>query len=294
MINSMTGCGGAQCVDDGISYALEIRTVNNRFLKLSFKLQDHLQFVEPEIEKMLRSRIRRGSVTYSLRSTAQDQSAMLKLNTVAVQQYVDQLSAVKLPSGTAAHIDLSALAMLPGVCEGSDVNELDRGHQLAVVQALTEEALSALVAMRRDEGNALRKDLIASCAAIKSRLGGVVERAPGVMEEYHTRLSTRVSKLMERGSFALEADALAREVAIFAERCDISEELSRLDSHLTQFAEHCDRGEQVGRTLDFLTQELLREANTIASKSSDAQVAQTIVEIKAWIDRLKEQAQNVE
>jgi len=148
--------------------------------------------------------------------------------------------------------------------------------------------------MRRVEGKALREDLHESCHAIRELLASVRERAPAVVDEYHERLHTRVSTLMSTGKFELEADALAREVAIYAERCDVNEEVSRLSSHLDQFEQICDRGEQAGRTLDFLSQELLREANTIASKSNDATITRNVVEIKGRIDRLKEQAQNVE
>ena len=114
------------------------------------------------------------------------------------------------------------------------------------------------------------------------------------MNEYHVRLESRVSALMKGGGFELEADALSREVAVFAERCDITEEVTRLQSHLDQFVELCNREEPTGRTLDFLSQELLREANTIGSKSNDATIARHVVEMKTLIDRIKEQVQNVE
>ena len=120
------------------------------------------------------------------------------------------------------------------------------------------------------------------------------ERAPMVVEEYHQRLKSRVASLLEAGGFELHEEGLMREVAVFAERCDITEELTRLGSHLDQFLDLCDRPEPVGRTLDFLTQELLREANTIASKSNDTAIARNVVEVKATIDRMKEQVQNVE
>jgi len=122
----------------------------------------------------------------------------------------------------------------------------------------------------------------------------IAKRAPGVIDEYHERLRSRVAALMEAGGFELQEDGLIREVAVFAERCDIAEEVTRIESHLMQFDELCARSEPVGRTLDFLTQELLREANTIASKSNDAAIARNIVEVKTIIDRLKEQVQNVE
>ena len=159
---------------------------------------------------------------------------------------------------------------------------------------LTNRGLDALMDMRRDEGRSLHDDLLGYCEAVRTRLASIASRAPGVIDEYRERLRSRVASLMQSGGFQLEADGLLREVAVFAERCDISEEITRMGSHLDQFVEVCGRDEQVGRTLDFLAQELLREANTIGSKSNDAAIARSVVEIKGLIDRLKEQVQNVE
>jgi len=148
--------------------------------------------------------------------------------------------------------------------------------------------------MRREEGQALRRDLLGSCDAIRDHLSQIAAQAPKVVDEYHQRLKTRVETLMRAGGFELEAEGLMREVAVFAERCDISEEIARLRSHLDQFTQLCDREDRVGRTLEFLSQEMLREANTVASKSNNADIARSVVEIKGLIDRLKEQVQNVE
>jgi uncharacterized protein (TIGR00255 family) len=186
------------------------------------------------------------------------------------------------------------LAGMPGVCESPAATEELRPRQWEIIERLTNSVLDSVAAMRREEGESLRRDLLSFCGAIRERLSTVTARAPTVIDEYHQRLRTRVSALLKTAELELESETLSREVAVFAERCDISEELSRLSSHLDQFAELCDREEQVGRTLDFLTQELLREANTIASKSNDAVIVRNVVEIKGLIDRLREQVQNVE
>jgi uncharacterized protein (TIGR00255 family) len=201
---------------------------------------------------------------------------------------------VSVPGGIQAVVDLSTFLSLPGVFESVTLDDDAKQREKAVIEGLTERALQSLATMRTDEGKALKRDLFASCEAIRGELGVIRGRAPAVVEEYHERLRSRVAILMQGGNFELEADALAREVAIYAELCDVSEEVTRLASHLDQFVQLCDRGEQVGRTLDFLTQELLREANTIASKSNDAGIARSVVEIKGRIDRLREQVQNVE
>ncbi len=294
MIHSMTGYAAAQQVDNDLCYSLEIRSLNNRYLKLSVKLPAYLQFLESDVEKLVRSRLARGSITCVLRVRSDGVAGLLPINLSTLQQYVDQISRVRLPDSVTATIDLGTIAMLPGVCETPQIDEDARQHQQGVAANLTNRAIDALIEMRRQEGEALCSELNRCCDAIRSLLAEVAERAPTVVEEYHQRLKSRVEMLMQAGKLELEAEGLMREVAIYAERCDITEEVSRLGSHLDQFTQLCDRGNQVGRTLDFLTQELLREANTIASKSNDTAIAQRVVEIKGLIDRLREQVQNVE
>ncbi len=294
MIHSMTGYGAAQRVDEGVSYALEIRSVNSRYLKLSIRLPEHLQSLEHEIEKVLRSRFARGSIAYSLQVRSEEQPALRRINTAALQHYVDTIGRVRMPAGAQPTIDLAALALLPGVCEPVELDEAARQGQLERVLELTDQAVDALIRMRCQEGEALQRDLLQQLGAIRSELKTIDTRAPNVIEEYHERLRTRVATLMRESKIELEAEGLMREVAIFAERSDVSEEITRMLSHLKQFEQVCARGEQAGRTLDFLAQELLREANTIASKSNDAAIVRSVVEVKGRIDRLKEQVQNVE
>jgi len=294
MILSMTGYGAAQTDDDGVSFALEIRSVNNRYLKLTTKLPEHLQFAETAMDRKVRDRVARGTVTLTVRQRSDAADVAKSLNLPALQQYVDLLSRVRSSEGAATTIDLATVAQLPGVADPGVLDDARRQRQLEVLLELTHRALDALMAMRREEGRALHAELLSHCATIRAELDAIGERAPVVVDEYHERLKTRVATLMQAGGFELAADGLMREVAIYAERCDITEEVSRLRSHLDQFAELCERGEQIGRTLDFLAQEFLREANTIASKSNDARIARGVVLVKAMIDRVKEQVQNVE
>lgn len=293
MIVSMTGYGAAQHTENGVSHALEIRSVNNRYLKLSIKLPEQLQFAESDIDKLLRNRLARGTISYTVRVRG-DASTLKAVDMTVLQQYVDVLSQVRLPAGVQPVIDLATAALLPGVSEPPDIDDEAKRCFVEMLTELTNRGLNALIDMRREEGRTLHEELLGCCEAIRNHLALIAARAPGVIDEYRERLRSRVAALMQGGGFQLEADGLLREVAVYAERCDISEEISRLNSHLEQFAEMCDRDEQVGRTLDFLAQELLREANTIGSKSNDAAIARSVVEIKGLIDRLKEQVQNVE
>ncbi len=293
MILSMTGFGEAQACEDAVSYRAEIRSVNNRYFKASIKLPDHLQRYEMEIEKLLRAKLGRGSISYSLRLKGDNAPTAFEINEAGLQRYVSRLEQIAAGSKS-AQIDLASLLELPGICEPIEMDPDLLARQFAVASRLTDEAIARLVEMRRVEGQALEKDLALHCREIRTRVASIAERAPLVVEEYHKKLRQRVSQLMESANLSLDQDALVREVAVFAERCDVNEEISRLLSHLDQFAELCASKEEAGRKLDFLAQEMLREANTIGSKASDSLIARHVVEVKAAIDRIKEQVQNVE
>jgi len=294
MIQSMTGYGAAQCAVDGVNYAIEVRSVNHRYLKLSIRVPEAWQFAEPSVEKLMRTVLSRGSVTLALRIREERPDLAAPVNVDVLQAYVSRLAQVSIPKSMTAALDLAALAQLPGVIESPPIDEEIRNRQMVLIEKLARQALDVMVTMRRDEGVALRGVLLESCQAIRSCLSVVAERAPKVIDEYHDRLRQRVGRLVAEGGYELEQQSLAREIALYAERCDVAEEMSRLASHLEQFADWCDRKDPAGRTLDFIAQELLREANTIASKSNDAGIARAIVEVKGHIDRLKEQVQNVE
>lgn len=293
MIHSMTGYGEAQHHDNGVSYVLEVRSLNNRYFKASIKLPEQLALLESEVEKLLRARLARGSVTYTLRIRNTSAEAAQEINVAALKRYVDQLGPVAAGDGP-IRIDLAAVLALPGVCQPATMDESERQRQLGLIQKLTTDATERLIEMRKAEGEALCADLTSQCDRIREHLAAVQERAPLVLEEYNEKLLQRTNQLLQRSTLNLEMDDLRREIALYAEKCDVNEEISRLSSHLDQFAKVCKKGEQAGRKLDFLAQEMLREANTIGSKANDSTIAHHIVEIKGAIDRLKEQVQNVE
>lgn len=293
MIVSMTGYGEAAIAEEGVGYSVEVRSVNHRYFKASIKLPDSLQFLEDRVERWLREELQRGSVFYQLRThnDAQDAAAV---NLRVLQSYVDQLARAQAPAGVELRIDLGALSALPGVCEPPLPDERTSERRAAIVERLTREALGKLLKMREEEGAALYRELSAHCEAMRRQLALVRQRAPQVVEDYRDRLSARVERLIQDARIELDADTLCREVALYADRCDISEEVARLDSHLDQFLQACRNESHVGRKLDFLSQEMLREVNTIGSKSADVALSMCAVELKSLIDRLKEQVQNVE
>ena len=192
------------------------------------------------------------------------------------------------------NIDLVGLLQLPGLTRPAESIQTEPDQLKAFVADLTKKALDVLTQMRRREGKALCEDLIHQVRTICAGLDKIAKAAPDVVRSYQTKLTQRISELLSSANVTISQDDLAREVAIFAERCDISEEIVRLRSHLDSFEEICQADAQSGRRLDFIAQEMLREANTIGAKASDAAIGQIVVDIKTAIDRIKEQAQNVE
>lgn len=293
MIVSMTGFGDATAERGGTHYAVEIRSLNNRFFKPVIKLPENVSGLEPELESMLREALGRGSITYILKMRSDSAEAAYHINTQALQAYLAQLKEVK---GLDHHvqIDLAGLMQLPGVCQEPRDETDEIARHGPVIRELSAQAITRLDAMRRREGEALFNELMKHVQHIASNLKEIAARAPFVIEDYHKRLSQRVNQLMAKAELRVNESDLIKEVAVFAERADIAEEIQRLTTHLDAFEQACRTGEHAGRKLDFIAQEMLREANTIGSKANDATIARHIVEIKGAIDRLKEQVQNVE
>ena len=296
----MTGFGDAACVMDGVAWAAELRSLNNRYFKSSIRLPDQLASLEPELETLLRKRITRGSISLTVSFKDTSATAAYEINEAALERYLSHLEVIEkratreLGQGGVT-IDLGSLLALPGIVQQPDQTELLQRAR-PVLRELVGRAIDKMMTMREAEGAGLAEDLLSHRRYIAARLEIVRGRAPTVIQEYHVRLKARVETLLAQAQLKLAETDLLKEVAIYAERCDVSEEVQRLTAHLDQIEQIVkqDQAEPAGRTLDFITQELLREANTIGSKSNDAQISRTIVEIKGAIDRMKEQVQNVE
>lgn len=293
MIVSMTGFGDASAERSGTHYAVEIRSLNNRFFKSVIKLPDNVSGLEPEVETLLREGLGRGSITYILKMRSDSAEAAYHINTHALSAYLEQLQQIR-GLGSTVSIDLASLVQLPGVCQEPRDETDEIARHGSVIRELTSIAITKLAAMRAREGQSLMADLLKHSKRIASHLAEIQKRAPLVIEDYHRKLTQRVNLLLSKAELQVNQADLLKEIAVFAERADISEEIQRLTSHLESFEHACKTGEHGGRKLDFITQEMLREANTIASKANDAEIARHIVEIKGDIDRLKEQVQNVE
>jgi uncharacterized protein (TIGR00255 family) len=285
----MTGFGAAQTVEDGCRIGVEIRSVNGRYLKCVTRLPDELLGLEPMIERAVGAVLTRGTVTVSIRFVDASAEAAVDINVAALARYLEQLQTV-----VGEQVDASALLGLPGVLAQSSAGSR-REDVGETVEQLVTQAVHQVVEMRKQEGAATAVEIKQCLDAIATRLEAIRERAPQVVEAFESRLRQRMEQLLSEVDAEVRPEDLLREVAVFAERSDIAEEVARLDGHLTQFNQILDReGELVGRTLDFLSQEMLREANTIGSKCLDSEVGRMIVEIKGHVDRVKEQVQNLE
>ncbi len=294
----MTGYGDASTQADGVHYAVELRSLNNKYFKCSVRLPDELAGLEAELEARLRKRVFRGSFTLTVKFKVSDTLAASRVNDAAILAYLEHLETLHAKiQDRAVQIDLTQLLALPGVLQPAQDDASLQAKSRPVIGKMLDEAIDRLSAMRETEGKALADDLLVHLAVVMDRMGQIAGRAPLVIEEYHQRLRARMDELLAKAELKADEASLIREVAIFAERADINEEISRMSGHVSQFQEIIADGtgtEAVGRTLDFLTQEMLREANTIGSKSNDAQISRAMVESKSAIDRIKEQVQNVE
>ncbi len=294
MINSMTGFGEAEGQVSGVNYVVEVKAVNNRYFKAIVRLPESVAFLEEDIEKLLRKTLSRGTVNYVLRLKDMSADAFFNIDEDALRAVVEKLSRVGSSAGISGTIDIGSLLSLPGIIRPAvpDKGEAERIRKK--VLEINRRALEKLMQMRAAEGAALEADLEKYCKAIRKDLERIRARSAYVLQGYAKKLKKRVNELLADAKLKLDEETLAREVAVFADRADISEELARLDSHLKQFAEVCQAKGQLGRRMDFISQEMLREANTIASKAYDAEIVRCVLDIKGQVDRIKEQAQNVE
>jgi uncharacterized protein (TIGR00255 family) len=290
----MTGYGGAQGEVNGVNFVVEVKAVNNRYFKTIIKLPELTAFLEEDIERLLRRNLSRGTVNYALRLKDVSANVLFDIDEAALKAVVEKLSRVGSSVDINGAIDIGSLLSLPGVIRPTSPDEKMAEQIKEVVLKISQEAIDKLKQMRAAEGDFLEADLKKRCRAIEQDLGRIRARSAAVLPEYAKRLEKRVNQLLAHAELKLDEEILAREVAIFADRSDISEEIARLDSHLQQFAQSCQANDQAGRRLDFISQEMLREANTIASKASDTEITRWVVDVKCQIDRIKEQVQNVE
>ncbi len=290
----MTGYGEGQSKRDDVSAWAEVRTINSRYFKLSIKCLEGYNALEPDIEQVVRTQIRRGSVQVTLRVDRARTTDAGGINAALLDIYRQQLQQLFKQWKVADSLPWDSLLQLPGVVSEHQSSSAELAEDWPVIEAAIQAALANLAQMRGKEGQAMATDLSENCRQIASELTEVEALAPQVAESYRTRITERLQKNLEEFNIRLEPSDVIKEVSIFAERSDISEETVRLRSHLEQFGQLLAAAESSGRKLDFLTQEMFREANTIGSKANNVPISRHVIEIKAAIERIREMIQNVE
>jgi uncharacterized protein (TIGR00255 family) len=292
----MTGFGEASAQIGGVHYFVEVRSLNSKYLKAVIRLPDPIQGLEAQMEAALRRRIARGTVTVTANCTDSSEAAAFEINYRALERYIEQIRKAPMVARGEVTLDVAAVLNLPGVLQPPADEEVRLQRAREAFLPLLDRACDGLIAMRQTEGRALREELLRHKELMADRLAKISGRAPLVVAEYENRLRTRIEMMLQAADLRIEPVEVIREIAVYAERTDIAEEISRLSGHIEQFSElvAAEDDRPVGRTLDFLAQEMLREANTIASKSPDSEISRAIVEVKGAIDRIKEQVQNVE
>jgi len=294
MLLSMTGFGEARRQPDGMSVGVEIRTINNRYVKFSIRSTEGYNVLDQRVESVVREKIRRGTIQVNIRVERKKEVEDYLINADLLTAYLRQLSELEERSGSGGCVSIESLLTLPGVVVEGSSREVDAEADWPVICDTLNVALENLQKMRAEEGRKMEADLRSNCRSAKEGLEVVEKRAPIVVEAYRERLRERLEKTLSEFDVSLDAADIIREVALFGERSDISEEIVRLRSHLDQFESFIDSPEGSGRKLDFLTQEMFREANTIGSKANDVDIARHVIEIKSSIERIREMVQNVE
>ena len=294
MIKSMTGFGRGEYTDGKRSIIAEIKSVNHRYSDITIKMPRRYTFAEDKIKNAVKDKIRRGKVDVSIIvENITENDVNIKLNSMLAKQYYDNLTELRGEFDLSGDISLQFLASLPDVMKAipdvEDEEEITKAILIPVA-----EAAANLEKMRAVEGEKLAEDLIAKGEHVKEILDKITERAPQVVTDYTAKLKDRIQELVG-SSVQVPEDRILVEAAVFADKCAIYEEITRLNSHLVQLKNIIEKSSQPdGKKLDFLVQEMNREANTIGSKANDITITNYMLEIKSEIEKIREQVQNIE
>ena len=292
-MKSMTGYGRSTVVGDDFSVSVDLKTVNNRFLDVHLRLSSEIASLESLVKKRVNTRLSRGRVDLAVTFERTTQ-VQYELNRPLIAGYVNALREIQKEFKLPGEPDINIVARLPGALQPARDGLDDK--MISGVERAVDQALDELEKMRAQEGAALRAEMRERLDRIESLVPIIEAAAVNLIEVYRARLHKKISELVNRGGQTLEIDPgrLAQEVAYLADRSDVSEEMARLRSHVSQFREALDSTADTGKMLDFLLQELNREANTTLSKSTDLVLKEAALAIKAEVEKLREQVQNVE
>ena len=292
MIRSMTGFGRGNCEKDGKSFTIEIKSVNHRYFETNIRMPRVLIAFEDKIRKIIGEKVKRGKLdVFVTQGNYEKEDAYANLNEKLAESYMECFRVLKDKYNLQGDISVSQIARLPEVITLKQKEE-DISETFEQIEQSLNEALEALLFMREREGEKLLEDVISKCDLINGLVQKVKERSPFVFYEYKSKLTQRLNALHKEVEF--DENRVAMEVAIFADKAGIDEEIVRLNSHIHQMRETLILDEPIGRKLDFIIQEMNRETNTIASKANDLEILNTVINMKSEIEKIREQIQNIE
>lgn len=293
MVKSMTGYGTANGENDDMSVEIEIKTVNSRYPDIQIRMPSYLNFAENNIKRLINNKINRGRIDVFIRVIAKENfKSDIKVDLNLASKMNEALNLIR------EHINIDKEVELKDILRNEEVltfekKELDEESTFELISALLNSSLDKVVSMRLAEGINITEDLKSNLNLLKKHLNNIESEIPNILNENNTRMRENIEKLLDN-NIPIDEDRLANELAIYADKSDINEELVRLDSHINQFEETLALNNPIGKKLDFILQEMNREVNTIQSKSNNIGISSDTIESKALIEKLREQVQNVE
>ena len=292
MIKSMTGYGRAQAINDGLDITMEIKSVNHRYFEFSARVPRAYSFLEEKLKTFVKSKVARGKIECYLYITEMDTAAAdVMVNKPLAEGYIKALSELENDYSLRNDVSVIQVARFPEVLTVKKA-EADEDAVWATVLPVAEEAVERFIAMREREGEKLKEDVFSRGNTILEKVAYIEKRSPETVKEYTARLTERIKEVL--ADTTIDESRILTEAAIFADKVAVAEETVRLRSHISQLGEMLSGDESVGRKLDFLVQEMNREANTIGSKCQDVNVTKQVLDIKAEIEKIREQIQNIE
>ena len=290
-MRSMTGYGRGQSGTNGTQYSVELNSVNRKQSDVAVTLPRDLAELEPRVRDLINSEVSRGRLNVVVACHACATTQKVALDTALARTYFTAMRELQAELGAAGEVNIETVLRAPGVVRIPE-EQISPEEAWPHIEAALKEALRSLVSMRELEGKHLAKDLIHRLKTVRETLRKIRKLHPEVLKRFRQSLQERIAKVGLE--LPLDDERIVKEVIFFADKSDISEELTRLESHFTQFAHHLRKSEPVGRTLEFMTQEIARELNTLGSKANDVEISQHVVTCKAEMEKIREQIQNIE
>jgi len=291
---SMTGFGRSSLEIDGRKVTIELKSVNHRYLDINMRLHRSVSFIEDTMRGLLRNSIKRGHIdVYLYYENLQEDAKEVEVDVNLVKSYYDAAEKIKDVIQNKEAISVADIAKMPDVLS-VQAKEDDEEAIIDLTSKAMQEAINSLIEMRKQEGDKQKADFIEKINHLKSCLESIVELAPTVVDEYRTKLTARISELLNGTNVEIDPNRLSAEIALFADKSSIDEEITRLTSHLQLIRDILDKDEPIGRQLDFVVQEINREVNTICSKSSNTKITNKALEMKNTVEKIREQVQNIQ